>query len=277
MAEFHKLSGAGNDFIIVDNRTQSWERYDLQKLCVHSCKRGIGVGADGMIFIENSKKARIKARILNSDGSEADFCGNGLRCAARYAFLKVIGGKKMSIETKIGVVDAEVLQDSSVLLKFQIVFESPKLKELDVAGKIVKGYYVTAGVPHFIVFVNDIEKAPVSFLGAKLRSHPQLPAGGANITFLKLDKENFFSFRTYERGVEEETLACGSAAVAIGFLMREIMKKEPPFFLKTRSNSLLEVDFQISKGQFLGCSLKGGADFIYKGQFSEEYLSCFLK
>lgn len=277
MAEFYKLSGAGNDFIIVDNRTRNWERYNLQKLCIHSCKRGVGVGADGMIFIENSKKATIKARILNSDGSEADFCGNGLRCAARYAFLKVIAGKKMSIETKIEVVDAEVLQESSVSLKIQMFFESPVLKELDIIGKKVKGYYVLAGVPHFIVFVNDIEKAPVSSLGAKLRSHPQLPAGGANITFFKFDNEICSSFRTYERGVEGETLACGSAALAIGFLMKEIMKKEPPFSLKTRSDSLLEVDFQKGRGQIPLCYLKGKADFIYKGQFSEEYLSCFSK
>ena len=277
MAEFFKLSGAGNDFIVADNRNQNWENYDLQKLCVGACKRGTGVGADGMIFIENSKKARIKARIFNSDGSEADFCGNGIRCAARYAFLKVIAGKKMTIETKSGVVDAEVLQDGSVLLNFQMLFQNPILKEIDVFGKKVKGYYVVAGVPHFIVFVNDIEKAPVSSLGATLRSHTSLPEGGANITFLQLGAENIHSYRTYERGVEGETLACGSAAVAMGFLLKDVFKKQSPFSFKTRSQKILEVHFKQSRPPFWDCLLKGEADFIYKAQFSEEFLTPFLK
>ncbi|MFB3851064.1 MAG: diaminopimelate epimerase [Acidobacteriota bacterium] len=277
MAEFFKLSGAGNDFIVVDNRTQLWEKYDIQKLCVFSSKRGTGVGADGMILIENSKKARIKTRIMNSDGSEADFCGNGLRCAARFAFLKVIAGKKMTIETKVGVVDAEVLQDKNVSLRFQMAFQNPLLKEVSVSGKVIKGYYVVAGVPHFILFVNDIDKAPVSTLGSQLRSNAQLPEGGANITFLKFEDSNFHQYRTYERGVEGETLACGSAAVAAGFLLKKVFGKKPPFSFKARSGKILEVDFPKEKGQFLDCLLLGEASFIYKGQFSDEYLSEFLK
>lgn len=277
MAEFFKLSGAGNDFIVVDNRNQSWEKYDLLRLCIGACKRGTGIGADGIIFVENSKKATIKAKILNSDGSEAYFCGNGVRCAARYAFLKVIAGKKMSIETKSGVVDAEVLQDSRVLLKFQTVFQKPLLKEIDVLGKKIKGYLVTAGVPHFILFVNDIENAPVSFLGAKLRSNPLLPEGGANITFLQVGKEGIHSYRTYERGVEGETLACGSAAVAMGFLLMDVFKNKSPFTFKTRSQKILEVEFNQSRGNFWDCSLLGEASFVYKGQLSDEYLSEFLR
>ncbi len=277
MAEFFKLSGAGNDFVIVDNRTGFWEKYKLNNLCKAMCRRGTGVGADGLIFIENSKKATVKAKIFNSDGSEADFCGNGLRCAARFAFIKVIAGKKMTIETKIGVVVAEVLEEKNVILKFQMPVYTPILKEIEIsAGKVIKGYYVVAGVPHFVVFVNDIEKAPVASLAPRLRSHKALPEGGANITFLKLDKENIHFYRTYERGVEGETLACGSAAVAIGFILKTILRNNPPFQLKTRSEKIFEVNFQKELKQLAECSLKGEAAFVYKGQLSEEFLSDFL-
>jgi len=156
--EFYKMSGAGNDFVVVDNRNGLYNSFDFSHLARLVCQRRFGVGADGMIFIENSKKANIKARIFNSDGSEAEFCGNGLRCSARFALLKVIAGRRMTIEIMNQVVDAEVLLDGNVLLEFQIINNKPNLKELYLQGKKIKGYFLKVGVPHLSSLLRKLRR-----------------------------------------------------------------------------------------------------------------------
>ncbi len=160
MLEFFKMSGAGNDFILGDNRAPVWDYYRMNRMVPAICARGTGVGADGVILLENSKKARFMIRIFNSDGLEADFCGNGLRCAARYAMLKVIAGKRMTIETRVGVAEAELTKEDEVLATFPMKASAPEKMELDVRGKKVTGYMVHAGVPHFVIFVKDAGLSP---------------------------------------------------------------------------------------------------------------------
>ena len=271
-SEFYKMSGAGNDFVVVDNRSGLYNAFDFGTLARSVCQRRFGVGADGMIFIENSKKANIKTRIFNSDGSEAEFCGNGLRCSARFALLRVIAGRSMTIEIMNQVVDAEVLLDGNVLLEFQIINKKPNLRELELQGRKIKGYFLKVGVPHFIIFVKEIEKAPVLSLGSTLRRHPDFGRDGTNVHFIELKDEPPFKYRTFERGVEGETLACGSGAVAIAILLKFTFNKFSPIKLMTRSNKILEVDIKKDKFQNLEISLKGEASFVYKGYFSDEFL-----
>lgn len=269
MIEFYKFSGAGNDFIIFDNRNQFFNKYELGKFSQIVAKRGLGIGADGVIFVENSKRAKIKVRIFNSDGSLAKFCGNGLRCAARFSFLKVIAGTRMSIEIEGLVVEAEVLKDGDVILKFSVPYIKPMMKEVLLKDKILRGYYTISGVPHFVLFVNDIEKIDVSNLGKTIRNAEEFKPEGVNVDFLR-DGE-IPQYRTYERGVERETLGCGSGAIAIGLILKEVLRRSLPLKLKTRSNRVLEiVELSIKENELIG-KLKGDASFIYKGQFSQEF------
>jgi diaminopimelate epimerase len=270
------MSGAGNDFILGDNRNGLWSFYDLKRMIPLICERGTGVGADGVILLENSKKAAFRIRIYNRDGGEADFCGNGLRCSARYAMLKVIAGKRMNIETPVGVAEAELISESEVMINFQMKTADPRLLELDADGRKLRGYYVAAGVPHFILFVRDIESAPLQEMAPFIRSHPSLPAGGANVDFMTYDSEPY-PYRTYERGVEGETLACGSGALAIGWMLAKSFKKRGPLKLITRSKKILEVAFDNEKTGLVGASLKGEASYVYKAALSDEIVRAFQK
>jgi len=276
LLEFFKMSGAGNDFILGDNRAPVWDYYRMDRMVPALCARGTGVGADGLILLENSKKARFRIRIFNRDGNEADFCGNGLRCAARYAMLKVIAGKKMTIETPVGVAEAELTGEDEVQVSFMMNSAPPEKMELEVGGKKITGYYATAGVPHFVVFVKDAALAPLEDLAPAIRSHPSLPPGGANVDFLAFGDEPH-PFRTYERGVEGETLACGSGALAIGWLLRKTFRKEGLLKFLTRSGKVLEVGFQDGKGTLVSASLKGEARYVYKASLSDEMAREFLK
>ncbi len=276
MLEFYKMSGAGNDFILGDNRAPVWDYYRMNLLVPAICARGAGVGADGVILLENSKKARFMIRIFNSDGSEADFCGNGLRCAARYAMLKVIAGKRMTIETPVGVAEAELTGEDEVLVSFQMKAAAPEKIELEIRGKKVTGYLVSAGVPHFIIFVKDAGLVPLPDLAPAIRSHPSLPEGGANVDFLEYSREPY-PFRTFERGVEGETLACGSGAMAVGWLLRKTFGRQGPSKLLTRSGKTLEVDYEKEKSALVTASLRGEARYIYKASLSDEVIREFLK
>lgn len=276
MLEFFKMSGAGNDFILGDNRAPVWDYYRMTLMVPAICARGTGVGADGVILLENSKKARFRIRIFNSDGHEADFCGNGLRCAARYAMLKVIAGKKMTIETPAGVAEAELTGEDEVTVGFQMKAAPPRKLELEVKGRKVTGYLVSAGVPHFIVFVKDIASAPVGELSPVLRSHPSLPERGVNVDFLEYGKEPY-PYRTYERGVEGETLACGSGAMAIGWLLKKTFGKNNPATLLTRSGKVMEVAYEKEKSALVYASLRGEARYVYKAALSDEAVREFLK
>ncbi len=218
-------------------------------------------------------RGRFKTRIFNSDGSEAPMCGNGNRCAARFAFLKVIAGRQMTIETSAGMLDAEICDNGEVRLRMPIRAKAPSALELHIQGRKLAAYYAHTGVPHLVVFVNDASRAPVSTLGPALRWHPEAGEGGANVNFVQLVGENGpHPIRTFERGVEGETLACGTGVTAAAWILYKLFKKPPMQSFLVRSGMVLEVEVSEKSASELSVRLRGEARVVYRGVISEESL-----
>ncbi|MGC8762071.1 MAG: diaminopimelate epimerase [Acidobacteriota bacterium] len=274
--EFYKFSGAGNDFILGDNRQGAWNAAPLPRLARGLCRRGLSVGADGLVLLETSTKAHLRLRLFNPDGSESPFCGNGARCAARYAFLKVAAGRTMSLETGAGVVSARVLPDGRVEVEVPLPPEEPAPVEVSLPRGTVPGLRVLAGVPHLVVFVRDLSALPVASLGAALRSAPEAGPLGANVDFVSLAGGPPYGVRTFERGVEGETLACGTGAVAVASVLWSRRLVSGPVRLLPRSGKELEVAPSGGRSPF--CRLTGEARPVYRGFLAqeslEEALSC---
>lgn len=207
--EIGKFSGAGNDFIIIDNRKRVVPE-NLKDFIIRICRRRLSIGADGLILIEKSKKAHYKITYYNCDGSFANLCLNGTRCAARFAFLKVIAPKEHKIETDAGVFGAEV-SGTSVKLSFPPT--KIKIKELKLEN--IDTYLVDVGVPHLIV-PSEENLYKINFLetAKSLRFHKNLEPEGANVSFVSILEPDVIFMRTYERGIEDEVLSCSSGAWA---------------------------------------------------------------
>jgi diaminopimelate epimerase len=202
---FKKMVGTGNDFIVIDTGPK-----ELNALAKKICDRKTGIGADGVLVIEKSKVADFRMRILNADGSEAEMCGNGLRCAVLYKGIE----KKVKVETKAGIYEGEITGDNMVRIKM----EEPKDLRLDfplsVNTRKIKANFINTGVPHAVVFVQGIDKIDVGAIGSAIRYHKEFKPKGTNVNFVEIiDAENV-RIRTYERGVEGETLSCGTGSVA---------------------------------------------------------------
>lgn len=276
--EFYKMTGAGNDFIVGDNRGGAWSVLDLPAMARGLCRRGLSVGADGLVLVEGSMRGRFRVRIFNRDGSEAALCGNGTRCAVRFSFLKVISGRQTTVETPAGVLDAEVCNDSEVRLRIPMRAGEPRALTLAVGGKPVQGYLVEAGVPHLVVFVNDAAKAPVATLGPALRSHADLGPRGANVDFLQLAGGSVpHLIRTFERGVEGETLACGTGVTAAAWLLHRVFGRPPLQRFEVRSGRVLEVEVSPGAAGDAAVRLKGEAAVVYRGFLTEEALGEALR
>lgn len=264
--EFYKMSGAGNDFILIDNRSGIFKRDVLPELAKRLCRRALSIGADGLIIIDNSKRAHIQMLPFNSDGSLSGLCGNGARCAARFALLKVIAGKQMNIESGSVVYPAEILSAQRVRIGLQysgIVEE----KEIKIGNIVVKGYLVMAGIPHFVIFVKKLDKFPVLEWGRVIRHHSLFAPEGTNVNFLEHLTGNQYSIRTYERGVEGETLSCGTGTLASAIILgKKNTRKRWEF--KTLSGITLSVYPSEESDKIL--FLEGDARVIYRGVFSVE-------
>jgi diaminopimelate epimerase len=264
--KFTKAVAAGNDFIIVDNRDLKLKN-DLGQLAKKLCDRRYGIGADGLLLLENSKTADFKMRIFNSDGSEAEMCGNGSRCAALYAYSKKIAPRDMKIETIAGALSANV-RGGNVKVKLT----DPKDIQWNLCLMIHECPYkvslANTGVPHVIHFVDDLEAVEVKKLGPKMRYHEEFSPRGANVDFVKItDKaKNKIAVRTYERGVEDETLACGTGAVASAIISAEAEKLVSPVTVETRSGEALKVYFESQEGNFKNVYLEGKAKLVYEGE-----------
>jgi diaminopimelate epimerase len=268
---FNKMSGCGNDFILIDNREKVVPDGDLAGFAERICRRRVSVGADGLILIEKSATADFKWRFFNTDGSSADLCGNGARCAARFAFLHGIAGTEMVFETGAGKIRARVdgehiricMPDPSDLrLEFEI--------RLDDKAYIVSS--IDTGVPHLVVPVSDLEALPVAALGRALRFHPAFEPAGTNIDFVSFQDEDVLAVRTYERGVEDETLACGTGSVAAAVVSAALGRKSSPVRVLTRSGEFLTIHFRKDGERFRGVLLEGGARMIYRGELQAEAL-----
>ena len=272
-----KMNGSGNDFIIIDNRSNLLKGVSLPELARTLCRRREAVGADGLILVEKSIIADFRWRFFNSDGSEAEMCGNGGRCVARFAFLNGIAKAKLAFETMAGVIQAEV---TSQRVKLQL----PSPTDLKLNQKISvddRNYImgsINIGVPHAVLLLEDIDHAPVIDLGRKIRFHQAFQPAGANVNFVRLIDGSHLNIRTYERGVEDETLACGTGSVASALITAALNHVKSPVEVKTRGNEILTIYFQENKDlSFSHVYLEGDTCLVFEGTLGEDICNEYQK
>lgn len=266
---FTKMSGSGNDFILIDNREGIVPVDDLPQFAKCVCRRKLSAGADGLILIEHSDSVDFKWNFFNSDGSLAEMCGNGARCVARYAYMNGIAPESMGFETIAGIIEAQVLKDQ-VKIKmtdpWQLVIDA----DLDMDNQTVTYSSVNTGVPHVVIAVDDIESADVVGMGRHIRHHPEFAPAGTNVNFLGIQPDAIAAVRTYERGVEDETLACGTGIVASALVLAEKRGSKSPVTLQTRSGSHLNVYYSKSDHRYTDIYLEGDARVIYEGRLMSD-------
>jgi diaminopimelate epimerase len=267
--EFFKMSGSGNDFIIIDNRNEVVEEADLSKFIASVCRRKMSVGADGFILVESSDEVDFAWRFYNSDGSVAEMCGNGARCAARFAYVNNIAGPRMAFSTQAGIIHAQIEGD-----RVKIKMTDPADLQREVRVELAKDAQLLAsintGVPHAIIEVDDIEAVAVVELGREVRYHKMFAPAGTNVNFVCHLQDNLIAVRTYERGVEDETLACGTGAVASALVMAAKSKVASPVDILTRSGARLKIYYKEKNAGYSDVYLEGDARIIYVAQLGED-------
>lgn len=267
---FVKMSGAGNDFIVIDHRESFLNKDEKSELARLVCRRRFSVGADGCIFIERSDIVDFSWDFYNSDGSIAEMCGNGARCAARFAYDKGIGGVSLSFETIAGVMHAEICEDRSVRLSMTQPFDFKECQPIMLGEQERKAHFVNTGVPHAVFFVSD-EESPVQEWGALVRFDEQFQPSGTNVSFVTKLGDGRFRSRTYERGVEEETRACGTGAVASALYIVLEKMAESPVTIITSGGDELTISFDLHQGPVAeNVVMQGPARVIYEGQLTAE-------
>jgi diaminopimelate epimerase len=267
------MSAGGNDFIVLDNRGGALGRDGLEDIVRRLCTRALSVGADGLILLEKSKKADVRATFYNPDGG-ATFCGNGARCAARLAYLKGIAPARMKVETDVMVHRAEV-RGAAVSFEMRDPRGFDDAIEVEALGEAVRGTFVDTGVPHLVVFRQVPPREPIAPLGRALRSHKRFAPEGANVNFVHRGQGGHFLIRTFERGVEGETLACGTGCVAAALALVASGQTKPPVVLVTRSGEPIRVRFEGDARRAAGVRLEGDARLVYVGQLTEESIRGF--
>ena len=266
---FVKMAGGGNDFLLFEadgRRLSEVERRRVSLLC----RRGLSVGADGALFLSGGDEGRIHLDYFNADGGLASFCANGTRCAARYAASRrLVAGNSPVLETGWAVIPARV-EGELVTLDLPAVAAPGSPVPVSGDGLPAVGIPIEVGVPHLVVFIDgDLEELPVKTLGPPLRRHTALPAG-ANVNFVKVTGPHSIAVRTYERGVEAETLACGSGVVASAVVAAWEGFVSPPVVCVTRSGVAFTVTFVQRGGAVLETSLTGDAREIFEAELKEE-------
>jgi len=279
LIHFLKMTGSGNDFIVIDNMDQKLSAANFQELVRLACRRKLSVGADGLIFIESDDEVDFRWRFYNADGSEAEMCGNGARCAARFVYLQGIVQKpKMAFRTLAGIIHAEITGE-----RVKIQVSSPHGLEvnfpLEVDGKLFNLNFVNTGVPHVVHLLEEareLEDLDVFSWGRALRFHQRFQAAGTNANFAVVEDTHRMTVRTYERGVEAETLACGTGSVASALIAAALDKVESPVEVTTRSGEILTIYFaRESRGdkiRFMDVFLEGDAKVVYEADLWDETL-----
>jgi diaminopimelate epimerase len=271
---FAKMAGGGNDFVVIDNRTGRVT--DPVELARRVCTPHLSVGADGLILIEPSARATFRMRYWNSDGSVGEFCANGTRCAARFAFTSVIAPRRMTIETGAGITGAEVSEGALVTLTLPPPHGFRAEQPLRVGELTIRGAFLVVGVPHYVVFLrDDLWSQDIVPLGRAIRRHPDLQPAGANVNFVVVRGEHEIEVRTYERGVEAETLSCGSGVVASSSVAALSGRAKSPISVLTHSGITLEVSLRIEGNQVSDVQLRGDARLIYRAAFTPETIEGF--
>jgi diaminopimelate epimerase len=263
MLRFTKMNGAGNDFILFDNRTGDIN-LDRNQIA-HLCDRHRGIGADGILLLEKpTNGADFRMRYFNADGGEAEMCGNGARCFARFAN-KVDGQKaKISFETLAGVISAE-LKGDLVTLRMTDPTDLRLNVDLSTAAQNKTVHFINSGVPHVVIPVAKIDDADVRREGAAIRHLKMFSPNGTNVNFIEKRGPNKIAIRTFERGVEDETLACGTGIVASALIFAASEDCEGPIAVLARGGDELQVGFERIGGSFRNVTLTGPAEFVFEG------------
>ena len=266
---FTKMSGAGNDFLVLDGGAWETVRGDGAAWVRAVCRRGVSVGADGVLVVSPDGPGRARVVFFNPDGGEA-FCGNGCRCAARYAATRgVAPAGAMTLATHAGEVPAVV--DGAVV---RLTLPPPEdLGEivLEEGAATFRGRRILAGVPHVVIPVAGLDTYPLERVGPSLRRHPKLGPSGANVNLVESDAAGRFHVRTWERGVESETLSCGTGAVAAAFAARLCGSAESVSVV-ARSGFVLTVTLPGDKARPVFAGLAGDARFVFEGRLDPEAL-----
>ena len=270
--EFWKMSGSGNDFILIDNRKDQIKEREMGRLVERACRRRESVGADGVIFVVGSDRYDFGWRYFNADGGEVEMCGNGGRCVARFAFLNGIAGPEMTFDTLVGPVSAEV--DGRVV---KVLMPKPNGLSMGLDLEHRQGWasadFINTGVPHVVVQVEDLSNHPVFEHGKDLRYSTYFSPEGTNANFMKVTGPNSLKVRTYERGVEDETLACGTGSIACALVasVRGIVNGSP-VAVETHSGEILTIHFERKGDAFEQVELEGVTSVIYRARLDEEAL-----
>ena len=260
---FWKMHGAANDFILVDDREETFPTDDHDWIA-RIASRNTGVGSEGLILIQPSDTADFRMRFFNPDGSEVEMCGNGARCVARLA--KDIGAApaQMSFDTVAGLIRAECKGDQMLLHMME-----PKDWRMDQSLAINTQpwlyHSVNTGVPHVVVEVELLDSLDIQSLGSAMRHHGDFAPAGTNVNFYSHTSGNEIRLRTYERGVEAETPACGTGVVAAALVAGRVGKVQSPVHVIPSSGDTLEVGFELTKDGATGVTLLGPAEYVFQG------------
>lgn len=260
---FHKMQGCGNDFVIIDNRELKVPVAHMPRWAKLVCRKCFGVGADGLIFLEDAPdgvKADFVWHFYNADGSRAEMCGNGARCAAKLGNLLGLGPKKLLLGTDAGGVEAEVLDDGQVRVRLTPPVDLRTGMELAVGSQHLTVHFVNTGVPHAVVFSEDVSLLDVKTLGRAIRTHQAFAPKGTNANFVTVKDSRHLMLRTYERGVEDETYACGTGACASAVIANALGLTGPDVEVTTTGGEVLGVG--LTDGQVY---LRGAAEACFSG------------
>src|ERR1043166_4796141 len=263
--EFTKMNGAGNDFVLIDNRAQSLKLTTEQ--IVRLCDRHRGVGADGAIILVPSKsgKADWAWDFYNNDGSVGEMCGNGARCFARFVQKKTGANRGFTFETGAGIITAHFEDD-----RITVNLTTPQALRLNEHVLLSIGqqtiHSLNTGVPHAVLFVPDADKAMVQQLGPEIRRHTHFAPRGTNVNFVQLLEPGRIRVRTFERGVEGETLACGTGVTASALISSRVHKFSSPVKVQVQGGDQLEVSFKENNGGVCDVEMTGPAEFVFEGR-----------
>jgi diaminopimelate epimerase len=269
---FKKMSGAGNDFVFIDKKQNDWLQVDadfIKKIC----DRRNGVGADGLITIEDSITHNFIMNYYNADGSTGSLCANGARCAILFAFNsdRLTGNKAEFISNGVEY-KGEVLSDSEI--KFYL---NPPTKikynfKIKAGGRLINAHFADTGSPHVVIDINEsegflksLEEVPLEELGREIRYLPEFSPDGTNVNFIEV-KDGAIKIRTYERGVESETLSCGTGSVAAALICYITKKLSVPVKIIPKSNENLFVNFDVENSKIRNLSLTGPAKITFTGE-----------
>ncbi|MGA7160522.1 MAG: diaminopimelate epimerase [Bacteroidota bacterium] len=275
--EFTKMSGAGNDFVVLDNRNSLIARPSNFAMLI--CDRRRGIGADGLLLLEESAKADFAMKYFNSDGSYGGMCGNGGRCISRFAYVRrIVSGPEITFEALDHIYKASVMEEGvKLMMKRPTDFRIDQ--KLEVFNSPLHFHFVNSGSPHCVIFLDEnknlkstLEEIDVVKIGREIRNHHSFYPNGTNVNFVTMNDLSLFSVRTYERGVEAETLACGTGSVAIALIANQVKRSISPITLHVRSGELLSVSFNRgNSGEYEDVSLSGSAHVLFNGTFKYDF------